>query len=130
MPEKLFYATGRRKTSTARVRMKPGEGKITVNNQALDRYFGLETAKAMVSQPFELTGTLGQFDVSVNVQGGGIKGQAGAIRHGVTKALLAVQGEFREVLKKAGLITRDPRAKERKKYGQKGARKRFQYSKR
>jgi len=130
MPEKLFYATGRRKTATARVRMKPGEGKVTINNQALDKYFGLETAKVMVFQPFELTGTLGQFDVSVNVRGGGIKGQAGAIRHGVTKALLAVQLEFREVLKKAGLITRDPRVKERKKYGQKGARKRFQFSKR
>jgi small subunit ribosomal protein S9 len=130
MPEKTFYATGKRKSSIARVWMKPGGGAITVNNQDMDSYFGLETAKVMVFQPLELTGTLGQFDISVNVQGGGIKGQAGAIRHGITKALLAVKDEFREVLKKAGLITRDPRIKERKKYGQKGARKRFQFSKR
>jgi len=130
MPEKTFYATGKRKSSIARVWMKPGGGAITVNNQDMDSYFGLETAKVMVFQPLELTGTLGQFDISINVQGGGIKGQAGAIRHGITKALLAVKDEFREVLKKAGLITRDPRIKERKKYGQKGARKRFQFSKR
>jgi small subunit ribosomal protein S9 len=130
MAEKTFYATGKRKSSIARVWMKPGEGKITVNEQELERYFKLDTAKVMVFQPLELTGTMGQFDISVNVQGGGIKGQAGAIRHGITRALLAVKDEFREMLKKAGLITRDPRIKERKKYGQKGARKRFQYSKR
>jgi small subunit ribosomal protein S9 len=130
MAEKTFYATGKRKTSIARVWMKPGEGKITVNDQELESYFPLDTARVMVFQPLELTGTLGQFDISVNVQGGGIKGQAGAVRHGITRALLAVKDEFREMLKKAGLITRDPREKERKKYGQKGARKRFQYSKR
>jgi len=130
MPEKTFYATGKRKTSIARVWMSPGAGKVIVNDQELDSYFGLETAKVMVFQPLELTGTLGQFDISVNVQGGGMKGQAGAIRHGITRALLTVKDEFREILKKAGLITRDPRIKERKKYGQKGARKRFQYSKR
>jgi len=130
MSEKTFYATGKRKSSIARVWMKPGEGTITVNDMPMDNYFGLETAKVMVFQPLELTGTLGQFDIAINVHGGGIKGQAGAIRHGVTKALLSVKDEFREILKKAGLITRDPRIKERKKYGQKGARKRFQYSKR
>ena len=130
MAEKTFYATGKRKTSIARVWLKPGEGKITVNDRELDKYFSLDTARVMVFQPLELTGTLGQFDISVNVYGGGIKGQAGAVRHGITRALLAVKDEFREMLKKAGLITRDPRAKERKKYGQKGARKRFQYSKR
>ncbi len=130
MPEKTFYATGKRKSSIARVWMKPGEGKITVNDNQLETYFPLDTARVMIFQPLELTGTLGQFDISVNVQGGGIKGQAGAIRHGITRALLTVKDEFREMLKKAGLITRDPRVKERKKYGQKGARKRFQYSKR
>jgi len=130
MPEKTFYATGKRKTSIARIWMKSGQGKIQVNDQELNSYFKLETAKMMIFQPLELTGTLGQFDISVNVQGGGIKGQAGAIRHGITRGLLAVKDEFRDSLKKAGLITRDPRKKERKKYGQKGARKRFQYSKR
>jgi len=130
MAEKTFYATGKRKTSIARVWLKPGEGKITVNDRELDKYFAMDTARVMVFQPLELTGTLGQFDISVNVHGGGIKGQAGAVRHGITRALLTVKDEFREMLKKAGLITRDPRAKERKKYGQKGARKRFQYSKR
>jgi len=130
MPEKTFYATGKRKTAVARVWIKPGEGKITVNDQGLDRYFPLDTAKGMIFQPLELTGTLGQFDIIANVQGGGMIGQAGALRHGITRALLAVKDEFREILKKAGLITRDSRIKERKKYGQKGARKRFQYSKR
>jgi small subunit ribosomal protein S9 len=130
MPEKTIYATGRRKTSIARIWMKPGQGKIEVNDQDLNSYFKLETAKMMIFQPLELTGTLGQFDIAVNVQGGGMKGQAGAIRHGITRGLLAVKDEFRDPLKKAGLITRDPRKKERKKYGQKGARKRFQYSKR
>jgi small subunit ribosomal protein S9 len=130
MAEKTFYATGKRKTSIARVWLKPGGGKIIVNDKELENYFPLDTVRVMVFQPLELTGTLGQFDISVNVQGGGIKGQAGAIRHGITRALLTVKDEFREMLKKAGLITRDPRAKERKKYGQKGARKRFQYSKR
>ncbi len=130
MPEKTFYATGRRKTSIARIWMKPGDGKFEVNAQDLNKYFKLETAKMMIFQPLELTGTVGQFDIAVNVRGGGMKGQAGAIRHGITRGLLTVKDEFREPLKKAGLITRDPRKKERKKYGQKGARKRFQYSKR
>jgi small subunit ribosomal protein S9 len=130
MPDKPFYATGRRKTSIARIWLMPGEGKIQVNDQDLNTYFKLDTAKMMIFQPLELTGTLGQFNIMVNVQGGGIKGQAGAIRHGITRGLLAVKDDFREPLKKAGLITRDPRKKERKKYGQKGARKRFQYSKR
>jgi len=130
MAEKTFYATGKRKSSIARVWMKPGAGKITVNEDELENYFSLDTARVMVFQPLELTGTVGQFDISVTVKGGGIKGQAGAIRHGITRALLIIKAEFREVLKKAGLITRDSRVKERKKYGQKGARKRFQYSKR
>lgn len=130
MPEKTFIATGRRKSSTARVWMAPGDGKIKINDRELDQYFRLDTAKVMVFQPLELTGTVGQFDISVNVRGGGIIGQAGAIRHGITRALLRVKEDFRDVLKKAGLITRDPRHKERKKYGQKGARKRFQFSKR
>ena len=130
MPEKVYYATGKRKTSIARVWMRAGEGKIKVNEQELNHYFKLGTAKMIIFQPLELTGTLGQFDIDVTVEGGGHKGQAGAIRHGITRGLLAVKGEFRESLKKAGLITRDPRKKERKKYGQKGARKRFQFSKR
>ncbi len=130
MAEKEFYATGKRKTSVARIRMKAGEGKFTVNDRDLENYFGLETARMMIFHPLELTGTVGQFDICVNVDGGGIIGQAGAVRHGITKALLTIKDEFRESLKKAGLITRDSRKKERKKYGQKGARKRFQYSKR
>src|SRR4030042_5219188 len=130
MPEKTFYATGKRKTSVARVWMRPGAGKVTINDQEMDGYFDLETARGMIFQPLELTGTVGQFDISVNVRGGGIKGQAGAVRHGITRALLTVKDEFRETLKKAGLLTRDSRIKERKKYGQKGARKRFQFSKR
>jgi small subunit ribosomal protein S9 len=131
MAEKtIFAATGKRKTSVARVRLIPGEGKFTVNERPLENYFSLETARMVIYQPLELTGTVGQFDISVNVDGGGPIGQAGAVRHGITKALLAVKDEFREPLKKAGLITRDSRKKERKKYGQKGARKRFQYSKR
>ncbi len=130
MAEKSYYGTGRRKSSIARVWMRPGNGKVSVNDRELDNYFSLDTARVMVFQPLELTGTLGQFDIMVTVQGGGIKGQAGAIRHGITRALLTVKDEFRESLKKAGLITRDPRSKERKKYGQKGARRRFQYSKR
>jgi small subunit ribosomal protein S9 len=130
MPEKVYYATGKRKTSIARIWMKPGDGKVKVNDQDLNNYFKLDTAKMMIFQPLELTGTLGQFDIDITVQGGGMKGQAGAIRHGITRGLLTIKNEFRESLKKAGLITRDPRKKERKKYGQKGARKRFQYSKR
>jgi small subunit ribosomal protein S9 len=130
MAEKSFYGTGRRKSSVARVWLRPGNGKVTVNDRDLDNFFSLDTARMMVFQPLELTGTMGQFDIAVTVDGGGIKGQAGAIRHGITRALLTVKGEFRDGLKKAGLITRDSRSKERKKYGQKGARRRFQYSKR
>ncbi len=130
MEEKRYYATGKRKTAIARVWLKPGTGNITVNKKPLDEYITRETAKMIIRQPFELTGTLGQFDVDVNVRGGGISGQAGAIKHGITKALLEFNPDLRPVLKKAGFITRDSRIKERKKYGQRRARARFQYSKR
>ncbi len=130
MEEKRYYATGKRKTAVARVWLKPGTGKITVNKRPLDEYITRETAKMVIRQPFELTGTLGQFDVDVNVRGGGISGQAGAIKHGITRALLEFNPDLRRVLKKAGFITRDSRIKERKKYGQRRARARFQYSKR
>lgn len=124
------YATGKRKTSVARVWLTPGEGKFTVNERALKEYFGRETCEMVVRQPFELTGTRNQFDVKVNVQGGGISGQSIAIRHGVSKALLQYNQDFKETLKRAGLLTRDSRIKERKKYGRRGARRRPQYSKR
>ena len=130
MAEERYYATGKRKTTVARVWLKPGGGTIEVNKRAFDEYFPRETLRMTVLQPFELTNTMGQFDVYVNVNGGGISGQAGAIKHGISKALLTYNEKYREVLKKAGFITRDPRVKERKKYGQKGARRRFQYSKR
>lgn len=125
-----FYGTGRRKESVARVRLLPGSGKIVVNKRPLDEYFGLETLKALVKQPLVLTDTVGSYDVHVNVHGGGHTGQAGAIRHGISRALLRVDGENRPSLKKAGLLTRDPRMKERKKYGLKGARRAPQFSKR
>ena len=125
-----YYGTGKRKTAIARTWLKPGNGTITINKRLIDDYFGRETAKMIVEQPLVLTDTYGSYDVNVNVCGGGISGQAAAIRHGITKALLQVNPEFRSVLKKAGFVTRDPRVKERKKYGQKGARARFQYSKR
>lgn len=125
-----YYGTGKRKTAVARTWLKPGKGIITVNNRTIEDYFGRETAKMIVEQPFVLTDTYGNFDVKVNVIGGGISGQAAAIRHGITKALLQFNPEFRQTLKKAGLVRRDARIKERKKYGQKGARARFQYSKR
>jgi small subunit ribosomal protein S9 len=125
-----YYGTGKRKTSVARTWLKPGKGIITVNNRTIEDYFGRETAKMIVEQPLVLTDTYGIFDVKVNVAGGGISGQADAIRHGITKALLQYNPEFRSILKKAGLVRRDARVKERKKYGQKGARARFQYSKR
>jgi small subunit ribosomal protein S9 len=128
--EQRFYATGKRKTAVARVWLQPGAGRITINKRTLDRYVDRETAKMVIFQPLILTGTYGKMDVSVNVHGGGDSGQAGAIRHGITKALLEYNPEFREVLKRAGFLTRDPRVKERKKYGQPGARARFQYSKR
>ena len=126
----FYYGTGKRKTAIARTWLKPGNGIITINKRIIDVYFGRETAKMIVEQPLVLTDTQGSFDVNVNVSGGGISGQAAAIRHGITKALLQVNPEFRSTLKKAGFVTRDPRIKERKKYGQKGARARFQYSKR
>ena len=130
MAAQKYYATGKRKTSIARVWMSPGTGSITVNKQTIDDYFGRETSKMIIRQPFELTDNLGKFDVWVNVCGGGPSGQAGAIKHGITKALLEVDGELRGVLKKAGFVTRDSRIKERKKYGRRGARRSFQFSKR
>jgi len=128
--ENVFYATGKRKTAIARTWMTPGNGDIVVNNRPLEDYFRLGTAKATLLQPFKLTNTQGSFDVKVKVAGGGISGQAGAIRHGITKALILADPDLRQVLKKAGFVKRDPRVKERKKYGQKGARARFQFSKR
>ena len=130
MSEERYYATGRRKTSVARVWLKPGEGAVTINKRSIDDYLKRETAKMIIRQPLELTETLGKFDIFVNVRGGGISGQAGAIKHGISRALLAVNPDFRPLLKKSGFLTRDSRVKERKKYGQPGARKRFQYSKR
>ncbi|MGW8223070.1 MAG: 30S ribosomal protein S9 [Syntrophobacteria bacterium] len=130
MSEERYYATGRRKTSVARVWLMPGEGKVSINKRPIDDYLKRETAKMIIRQPLELTETLGKFDVYVNVRGGGISGQAGAIKHGISRALLAVNPDFRPLLKKSGFLTRDSRVKERKKYGQPGARKRFQYSKR
>ena len=125
-----FYGTGRRKKSVARVRLYPGSGEITINGRSIDDYFGLETLKLIVNQPFGVTNTLGKFDIVANVAGGGISGQAGAIRHGVARALLAADANYRPVLKAAGLLTRDPRMKERKKYGLKAARRAPQFSKR
>jgi len=125
-----FYGTGKRKTSIARVWLKPGAGAFTVNNKTLDEYFGRDTSKMVAQQSLELTENIGKFDIFVTVKGGGDSGQAGAIRHGITKALLANDPELRGNLKKAGFITRDSRVKERKKYGRKGARARFQFSKR
>ena len=125
-----FYGTGRRKKSVARVRVYPGTGKVTINKRDMDQYFGLETLKLIVRQPLELTNTLDKFDVLVNVHGGGFTGQAGAIRHGISRALLQADGDYRPALKKAGFLTRDPRMKERKKYGLKSARRAPQFSKR
>ncbi len=125
-----YNATGRRKSSVARVRLIPGEGKVTINGRDLKEYFGLKTLELIVNQPLVLTETKGKYDVLANVFGGGIAGQAGAIRHGIARALLQVDIEYRPVLKKAGLLTRDPREKERRKYGLKKARKASQYSKR
>ena len=125
-----FYGTGRRKSSVARVRLYPGSGKITINTRAVDDYFGLETLKLIINQPFGITGTAGKFDIVANVTGGGISGQAGAIRHGVARALLLADETYRPLLKKAGFLTRDPRMKERKKYGLKAARRASQFSKR
>ena len=125
-----FYGTGRRKKSVARVRVYAGSGKITINNRDIDDYFGLETLKLIVRQPLALTGTADKFDIVCNVQGGGVTGQAGAIRHGLSRALLQYDENLRPALKKAGFLTRDPRRKERKKYGLKAARRAPQFSKR
>ncbi len=128
--QSYFYGTGRRKSSVARVRVYNGTGKITINDRDIDDYFGLETLKLIVRQPLNLTGTADKFDIVCRVAGGGVTGQAGAIRHGISRALLQFDGELRPELKKAGLLTRDPRMKERKKYGLKGARRAPQFSKR
>jgi len=125
-----FYGTGRRKSSIARVYLVPGTGKITINKKDMEEYFGLETLKVIVRQPLVATGTISKYDVLVNVHGGGFTGQAGAIRHGISRALLQADAENRPVLKKAGYLTRDPRMKERKKYGLKAARRAPQFSKR
>ena len=125
-----YYGTGRRKKSIARVYLAPGKGDVTINKRNMDEYFGLETLKVIVRQPLTLTETADKFDVIVNVKGGGYTGQAGAIRHGIARALLQVDADYRPVLKKAGFLTRDPRMKERKKYGLKAARRAPQFSKR
>ncbi len=125
-----FYGTGRRKTSIARVRIIPGSGVITINGRDIDDYFGLDTLKLIVNQPFGATGTTGTFDIIATVKGGGIAGQAGAIRHGLARALLQADPNYRAALKAAGFLTRDPRMKERKKYGLKAARRASQFSKR
>jgi small subunit ribosomal protein S9 len=125
-----FYATGRRKTSVARVWIRPGAGRIVVNRRAFEDYFPRETLRMIIAQPLEVTSTVGQFDIFATVVGGGPTGQAGAVRHGLSRALARFDEKFRLPLKKAGLLTRDPRMRERKKYGQPGARQKFQYSKR
>ncbi|MFC4778131.1 30S ribosomal protein S9 [Paenibacillus sp. GCM10023252] len=130
MAQVQYYGTGRRKHSVARVRLVPGEGRIVINKRDLDEYFGLETLKLIVKQPLVLTDTVGKYDVLVIAHGGGMSGQAGAIRHGISRALLKVDGETRPALKRAGFLTRDPRMKERKKYGLKAARRAPQFSKR
>ena len=130
MANAKYYGTGRRKKSIARVYLVPGTGNITINKRDIDEYFGLETLKVVVKQPLTLTETADKFDVIVNVHGGGYTGQAGAIRHGIARALLEADPEFRPALKKAGYLTRDPRMKERKKYGLKAARRAPQFSKR
>jgi small subunit ribosomal protein S9 len=125
-----YYGTGRRKTSTARVYLRPGTGEVRVNRKTFEQYFPNQALRMIIRQPLNLTDTGSKFDIVVNVAGGGPAGQAGAVRHGITRALLEYNSDLRRTLKQAGLITRDPRIKERKKYGQKGARKRFQFSKR
>ena len=130
MANTKYYGTGRRKSSVARVYLTPGTGKITINKTDIDEYFGLETLKVVVRQPLSATETLDKFDVQVNVKGGGYTGQAGAIRHGIARALVEADAEYRPVLKSAGYLTRDPRMKERKKYGLKSARRAPQFSKR
>ena len=130
MAEIQYYGTGRRKTSTARVYLRPGVGEVLVNRKPFDKYFPNETLRMIIRQPLQLTETATKFDLLINVSGGGPSGQAGAIRHGITRALMEFNADLRPTLKQAGLVTRVPRIKERKKYGQKGARKRFQFSKR
>ena len=130
MASSKFYGTGRRKKSIARVYLVPGTGKVTINKKDMDDYFGLDTLKLIVNQPFVATNSVGKYDVLVNVRGGGFTGQAGAIRHGISRALLNVDADYRPALKKAGFLTRDPRMKERKKYGLKAARRAPQFSKR
>ena len=130
MAKVQYMGTGRRKKSVARVRLVPGNGKVVINNREIETYFGLETLRMIVNQPLVLTGSKDKFDVLVNVHGGGYTGQAGAIRHGIARALLNVDADFRPTLKKAGFLTRDPRMKERKKYGLKKARRAPQFSKR
>ena len=130
MAEGLYHAVGRRKSAVARIWAKPGRGQITINKKALDDYITRETDKLRIRQPLELTDSLEKYDFTINVRGGGISGQAGAIRHGLSRVLISINPEFRLALKKADLLTRDSRVKERKKYGQKGARARYQYSKR
>jgi len=130
MAEERYYATGKRKAAIARVWMRSGEGNVVINKRPIDDYLTTEIAKMIVTQPLELTNTVGRYDITVNVRGGGFSGQVGAIKHGISLALLKINPEFREPLKKAGFITRDSRIKERKKYGLRSARARFQYSKR
>ena len=128
--ENVYYATGKRKSAIARTWLTPGSGEISINNRPLEAYFPVEALQTGLLEPFKLTNTFGSYDVKVSVLGGGISGQANAVRHGITRALVIVNPDFRLTLKKAGFIKRDPRVKERKKYGQKGARARFQFSKR
>jgi small subunit ribosomal protein S9 len=128
--ENTFYATGKRKTAISRTWIKPGNGQVIINNLPVEKYFPIETTRNDMTEPFKITNTAGSYDVKATVVGGGIAGQAGAVRHGITKALVLVNPDFRLALKRAGFIKRDPRVKERKKYGQKGARARFQFSKR
>ena len=128
--ENTYYATGRRKTAIARTWIKPGSGEIVINERSVEEYFPIETIRADMVQPFKITNTFGSYDVKATVVGGGISGQADAVRHGITRALVSLNPDFRLTLKRAGFIKRDPRVKERKKYGQKGARARFQFSKR
>ncbi len=130
MSQESYYATGKRKNAIARVLLKPGSGKMVVNDRPVDNYFGRPTSRMVIMQPFELTQTAGRFDVDVSVHGGGLSGQAGAIKHGISKALLDVDSTFRSMLKSAGFLTRDSRVKERKKYGKRAARASFQFSKR
>ena len=130
MADLQYYGTGRRKSATARVYLRAGNGEFKVNRTSIENYFQTETLRMIIRQPLQLTDTLAKVDVLVNVAGGGSAGQAGAVRHGIARALCEFNAELRKKLKKAGLLTRDPRSKERKKYGQKGARKRFQFSKR